>query len=74
MVTISQLVDIVADIAGKQIGKKHIPGPLGVRECNSDNRLIKEKLRWKPSQPLRAGLDPALSLNRDSGQAELDLI
>jgi nucleoside-diphosphate-sugar epimerase len=58
MVTINQLVDLVADVAGKQIGKKHISGPLGVRGRNSDNRLIKEKLRWEPSQPLRAGLEP----------------
>src|SRR3954467_13540980 len=43
MVTINQLVDLVADIAGKKIGKKHICGPLGVRGRNSDNRLIKEK-------------------------------
>src|SRR5208282_68333 len=58
MVTINQLVDHVADIAGKQIGKKHIPGPLGVRGRNSDNRLIKETLHWEPSRPLRAGLEP----------------
>src|SRR5271156_3411757 len=57
MVTINQLVDLVADIAGKRIGKKHIPGPLGVRGRNSDNRLIREKLRWAPSQALRAGLE-----------------
>jgi GDP-D-mannose 3',5'-epimerase len=58
MVTINQLVDLVADIAGKKIGKKHICGPLGVRGRNSDNRLIKEKLHWEPTQPLRAGLEP----------------
>ena len=58
MVTINKLVDLVADIAGKRIGKKHIPGPLGVRGRNSDNRLIKEKLGWAPSQPLRSGLEP----------------
>jgi nucleoside-diphosphate-sugar epimerase len=57
MVTINQLVDLVADIAGKRIGKKHIPGPLGVRGRNSDNRLLKGKLGWEPSQPLRDGLD-----------------
>src|SRR6266446_4909399 len=56
MVTINQLVDLAADIAGKKIGKKHIPGPQGVRGRNSDNRLIKEKLHWEPSQPLRVGL------------------
>lgn len=56
MVTINQLVDIVADIAGKKIDKNHIPGPLGVRGRNSDNRLIQEKLGWRPSRSLRDGL------------------
>jgi GDP-D-mannose 3', 5'-epimerase len=58
MVTINQLVDLVAEIAGKQIGKRHISGPLGVRGRNSDNRLIKEKLNWEPDRQLRAGLEP----------------
>lgn len=56
MVTINQLVDIVSDIAGKKLTKKHIPGPLGVRGRNSDNKLIKEKLNWAPTQPLKDGL------------------
>jgi GDP-D-mannose 3',5'-epimerase len=49
MVTINQLVDIVADIAGKRIEKRHIDGPQGMRGRNSDNRLIREKLGWAPS-------------------------
>jgi GDP-D-mannose 3', 5'-epimerase len=57
MVTINQLVDLVADIAGKKIEKNHIPGPTGVRGRNSDNRLIAERLGWAPSQTLRAGLE-----------------
>jgi nucleoside-diphosphate-sugar epimerase len=57
MVTINQLVDLVADIAGKRISKNHIPGPQGVRGRNSDNRLINEKLHWAPSQSLRSGLE-----------------
>jgi GDP-D-mannose 3', 5'-epimerase len=57
MVTINQLVDLVSDIAGKRVIKKHIPGPLGVRGRNSDNRLIGQKLGWKPSATLRAGLE-----------------
>jgi GDP-D-mannose 3', 5'-epimerase len=57
MVTINQLVDIVADIAGKRIEKKHIPGPTGVRGRNSNNDLIGEKLGWKPSASLRSGLE-----------------
>jgi len=58
MVTINQLVDLVSEIAGKRIGKRHIRGPLGVRGRNSDNRLIKEKLNWEPNRPLRVGLEP----------------
>jgi GDP-D-mannose 3', 5'-epimerase len=57
MVTINQLVDIVAEIAGKKLIKKHIPGPLGVRGRNSDNKLIQHKLGWKPSATLRSGLE-----------------
>lgn len=57
VVTIDQLVDTVADIAGKRIEKNHVPGPLGVRGRNSDNRLIRERLGWAPSAPLRAGLE-----------------
>jgi GDP-D-mannose 3',5'-epimerase len=56
MVQINQLADYIAEIAEKKIEKKHIPGPLGVRGRNSDNLLIREKLDWEPSQPLREGL------------------
>lgn len=57
MVTINRLVELVMQIAGKKLSIRHIPGPLGVRGRNSDNRLIEEKLGWKPSQSLRAGLE-----------------
>lgn len=57
MVSINQLVDMVAEIAGKTIYKNHITGPIGVRGRNSDNRLIQERLGWQPSATLRAGLE-----------------
>jgi GDP-D-mannose 3',5'-epimerase len=56
MVSINQLVALVSKIANKEIKINHIPGPLGVRGRNSDNRLIFEKLQWRPSLPLSAGL------------------
>ena len=56
MVTINALVDMVADIAGKRLSKRHISGPTGVRGRNSDNTLIAERLAWKPSTRLRDGL------------------
>jgi nucleoside-diphosphate-sugar epimerase len=57
MVTINQLVGLVADIAGKTIHIHHVPGPTGVRGRNSDNRLIEEKLGWRPAAPLVKGLE-----------------
>jgi nucleoside-diphosphate-sugar epimerase len=56
MVTINGLTEMVMRIAKKNLGVKHIPGPLGVRGRNSDNRLIAEKLGWTPSRPLEQGL------------------
>jgi len=56
MVTINQLAKMVMQIANKKLTIKHIQGPLGVRGRNSDNRLIAEKLAWKPSQSLYDGL------------------
>jgi nucleoside-diphosphate-sugar epimerase len=56
MVTINQLVDLVAAIAGKFVVKRHISGPVGVRGRNSDNRLFREELGWAPSQSLDTGL------------------
>ena len=57
MVTINQLARMVIKISGKNINIKHVPGPLGVRGRNSDNKLIKEKLNWSPSVPLNIGLE-----------------
>lgn len=56
MVSINQLAEMIMKIAGKDLSIRHIPGPLGVRGRNSDNRLIQEKLGWRPNAPLEDGL------------------
>ena len=56
MVTINELVDIAARVAGKKVEKVHIEGPLGVRGRNSDNELIREKLGWDYSITLEEGI------------------
>jgi len=58
-ISINGLVKMVADIAGKNIKIKNIPGfkALGVRGRSSDNTLIKEKLGWAPDYPLRRGME-----------------
>ena len=57
MVTINHLAKLIMQIAGKKLTIKHIDGPLGVRGRNSDNKLIREKLDWEPTQPLKVGLE-----------------
>jgi nucleoside-diphosphate-sugar epimerase len=56
LVTINQLVDIIANIAGIWVVKKHAPGPQGVRGRNSDNRRLREVLGWVPQISLEVGL------------------
>jgi GDP-D-mannose 3', 5'-epimerase len=56
MVTINQLADIVADIAGIRIVKKHISGPQGVQGRNSDNSRLRQVLNWEPTISLEEGL------------------
>lgn len=56
LVSINQLVDIIAEIAGIRIVKKHIPGPQGVRGRNSDNTRLRQVLGWEPEVCLEEGL------------------
>lgn len=56
MVTIDQLADIIADAAGIDIVKKHVPGPQGVRGRNSDNTRLRQVLDWAPQISLEDGL------------------
>jgi GDP-D-mannose 3', 5'-epimerase len=56
MVSINELADMVARIAGIAITKRHVPGPQGVRGRNSDNTLLREVLGWEPQISLEQGL------------------
>jgi GDP-D-mannose 3', 5'-epimerase len=58
LVTINQLVDIVAGIAGIAVERHHhLTAPQGVRGRNSDNTLIQRELGWQPSIRLERGLE-----------------
>lgn len=58
MVSINQLVDLVCDISGKHLVKKHdLTKPQGVRGRNSDNSLCNSILGWEPGIDLRLGLE-----------------
>jgi nucleoside-diphosphate-sugar epimerase len=57
LVTINQLVDMVASAAGKRVNKRHnLSGPQGVRGRNSENSRTREVLGWEPSISLHHGL------------------
>jgi GDP-D-mannose 3', 5'-epimerase len=58
MVSINELVDMVANIARKRIGKRYdLTKPQGVRGRNSDNTRLREVLNWEPSISLEEGLN-----------------
>ena len=57
LVSINELVDTVARIAGKNIRKRYdLTKPQGVRGRNSDNSLLLETLNWQPTTSLEQGL------------------
>src|SRR3712207_6086215 len=59
MVTVNELVDQVAKIAGKRIIKRHdLSKPQGVRGRNSDNAKLRRVLGWEPRTLLSEGLVP----------------
>jgi GDP-D-mannose 3',5'-epimerase len=55
LVSINELADLVASIAGIEIEKVHVPGPQGVRGRNSDNTRLREALGWEPEISLEDG-------------------
>jgi GDP-D-mannose 3', 5'-epimerase len=71
MVTINGLADMIANIAGVKIIKKHVPGPMGVRGRNSDNTRMEQVIGWKPAISLEEGLGRTYSWIRE--QVELKL-
>jgi len=58
MITVNELVDIIANIAGKKIRKRYdLTKPQGVRGRNSDNSRLREVLKWEPQVSLEEGLE-----------------
>lgn len=57
LVTINQLIDLVSNVAGKRLQKRHdLSKPQGVRGRNSDNTLLNRVLGWEPAITLEEGL------------------
>jgi GDP-D-mannose 3',5'-epimerase len=71
LVTINQVVDIVARIADIAVVKKHVPGPQGVRGRNSDNSRLRKALNWEPGISLEEGLARTYSWIEDQVRGQL---
>lgn len=56
MISINDLAKIVIGLSGKTLEIKNIPGPIGVRGRNSDNKLFREKIGWESSESLKEGM------------------
>lgn len=56
LISINELAQLTAEIAGIEIILKHIPGPQGVRGRNSDNTRLQQVLNWYPEISLEEGL------------------
>jgi GDP-D-mannose 3', 5'-epimerase len=57
LITINELVDMVAAAAGKRVTRRHLPtAPQGVRGRSSDNTRVREVLGWEPSITLEDGM------------------
>ena len=56
MIKINDLAKMAIRISGKQIKINNVPGPVGVRGRNSDNKLYFEKIGWKTSKSLYLGM------------------
>jgi nucleoside-diphosphate-sugar epimerase len=58
MVSVNQLVEITANVAGKIVARNHkLDAPVGVRGRNSSNALARSVLGWDYSMSLRSGIE-----------------
>ncbi|MGH2601161.1 MAG: GDP-mannose 4,6-dehydratase, partial [Dehalococcoidia bacterium] len=72
MVSINELAELIAGVAGMAIEKRHVPGPQGVRGRNSDNPRLRQVLGWEPQISLEAGLARTYAWIEEQVRAQLD--
>jgi GDP-D-mannose 3',5'-epimerase len=57
LITINNLARMCMEFKGEEIEIRHVDGPVGMRDRNSDNTLVNEKLGWRPTAPLKNGME-----------------
>jgi GDP-D-mannose 3',5'-epimerase len=56
MISINDLVKLIAKLVGKNITIQNVNGPLGVMGRNSHNELIMRSIGWRPGEDLEYGI------------------
>jgi GDP-D-mannose 3', 5'-epimerase len=56
MVSIHDLAEMIIALSGKRLRLRYVPGPVGVRGRNSDNRRLRAMVGWAPVARLADGL------------------
>lgn len=54
--TVAELVTTIGDIAGWEVERRQVPGPLGVQGRAADTTLVSAHVAWKSRVPVREGL------------------
>jgi GDP-D-mannose 3',5'-epimerase len=76
MISINNLVYLIADLVGKKVNIQNVPGPMGVMGRNSDNTLIRKTINWSPDEDLESGLKKTYEWINEQiikGQRDVDL-
>jgi GDP-D-mannose 3', 5'-epimerase len=71
MISINDLVVLIAKIAGKKVKIHNIDGPVGVMGRTSHNALIESLLEWRPDEDLEYGLVKTYSWIKEQTNAGL---
>jgi nucleoside-diphosphate-sugar epimerase len=56
MISINDLVLLIAKLHGKNVTINNVAGPIGVMGRNSHNKLIRQLINWSPGEDLEHGL------------------
>lgn len=56
MISINDLVLLIAAVANKSVSIKNVPGPVGVMGRTSHNELIQKEIGWQPADTLEEGI------------------
>jgi nucleoside-diphosphate-sugar epimerase len=71
LLSIDELVDLAAEVAGKHVKKRYDTSrPQGVRGRNSDNTRLRQVLGWVPQVSLERGLELTYAWIREQLRAQ----